>query len=453
MVLKKTFRYWWWLTAEFLKKHIRLIAISFFITFVFLVGMVSIYPYLEVVLPQKKEIIGIVGNYDLNNPPEEIINKISNGVFYLNEKGELISLLVKSWEKKDEGLRYRFYLKDNILWDDGKKFTADDINYQFKDISSTVIDEGTIDFFLSKSLAIFPIYLTKPLLRYPLIGVGGFYRVTNLKTKSGYLSLVTLSPQKKGLTILVYKFYNNENQMITAYKKGEITKMIVTKKTIAQAFTQWNNTKITQSVDYSRLLTLFYNGNNEFLQHKDVKQAISMAINLNNFIELGVLAKGPISPISWAYNPNLKNPVFNPEAAEKIIKKSISATDSPKLNLVTYYAHYDVADYILTDLQKIGLTLNLNIISSDKPKNFDLFLAFWKLPRDPDQYYFWHSTQTVSNISHYKNVKVDKLLEEGRSTLDFDKRLKIYWEFQRIIQDDLPAVFLFFPYIYTIERR
>ena len=34
------------------------------------------------------------------------------------------------------------------------------------------------------------------------------------------------------------------------------------------------------------------------------------------------------------------------------------------------------------------------MITYDRPDNFDLLLVFWKMPQDPDQYYFWHSTQT-----------------------------------------------------------
>ena len=55
-----------------------------------------------------------------------------------------------------------------------------------------------------------------------------------------------------------------------------------------------------------------------------------------------------------------------------------------------------------------------------------MFLAYLKVPIDPDQYYFWHSTQTQSNIGNYNNVKVDKLLEDGRSTVDIEEREKIY---------------------------
>jgi peptide/nickel transport system substrate-binding protein len=241
--------------------------------------------------------------------------------------------------------------------------------------------------------------------------------------------------------------------MITAYKKGEVTMIKITKKSVVDTFTNWKNTKITKAIDYSRLLTLFYNGDNPLLKQKEIKQAILMVIDLNQFAAAGQIAKGPITSISWAYNPNLKNPIYDPEAAEKIIQKTLSTTTSAKLNLVTYYDYYDIADRLVTELEKVGLTVNLNIISYDKPSSFDFLLAFWKVPPDPDQYYFWHSTQTQGNIGNYKNVKVDKLLEDGRATLSLQERKRVYFELQRVMQDDPPALFLYYPIIYTIERK
>ncbi len=113
----------------------------------------------------------------------------------------------------------------------------------------------------------------------------------------------------------------------------------------------------------------------------------------------------------------------------------------------------DVADEISRSINEIGFSTNLNVISFGQPTDFDMLLAYWKVPFDPDQYYFWHSTQTQGNIVSYKNLKVDKLLEDGRSTASLEERKKIYFEFQKVIVDDVPAIFIYYPYIYTIRRK
>ena len=103
----------------------------------------------------------MIGEYDYNNLPEEIINKISNGLLFINEKGEYISAIASSWEVTNEGKEYRFHIRDGLIWSNGKKFTAEDINYNFMDIKTKVIDEKTIYFILKSPLPIFPTFLKR----------------------------------------------------------------------------------------------------------------------------------------------------------------------------------------------------------------------------------------------------------------------------------------------------
>lgn len=449
---KKAFRYYYWLLLEFVKKYSRLILMSFFIGFISLIGFLSVSPYLKSIF-NKQEVIGLVGNYDFTNLPEEIMSKVSNGLVTINEKGEIIPVLANSWEVKDDGKKYRFYLKNNLLWNDDKKFAASDVNYQFSDVKIQAVDKNVLDFYLTKPLAIFPTYLIKPLIRPPLIGIAGFYKLGKYKITSGTLTDLTLIPNTKDLVTIKYKFYVNESDLVIAYKKGEINKMTLTKKSVADTFSNWKNSRIIKSVDYSRLLTLFFNNKDKQFANKDIKDAFAMMINYEELSELGEIARGPIPPMSWAYNPNLKTNSYDIETAKKIVAKEVEATASSQLNLLTSYDYYDAADNIAGEIEKTGLKVDINMISYEHPDNFDLLLVFWKVPQDPDQYYFWHSTQKDGNIGNYANVKIDKLLEDGRSTINIEEREKFYREFQKIIQDDPPALFLYYPYVYTIERK
>jgi len=451
---RKAFRYYYWLFLEFIKKYSRLILMSFFIGFISLIGFLSVSPYLKLIF-NKQESIGLVGNYDFTNLPDEIMTKVSNGLVAINEKGEIIPVLANSWEVKDGGKQYRFYLKNNLLWNDDKKFTASDVNYEFTDVKIKVVDKNILDFYLNKPLNIFPTYLSKPLIRPPLIGIAGFYKLGKYKMQSGYLVDLTLVPNTKDQLTIKYKFYSNESDLVTAYKKGEINKMTLTKKSVADTFLGWKNSQIIKSVDYTRLLTLFFNNKEKLFSNKDVKDAFSMMIDYQKLAESGEIARGPIVPTSWAYEPNLKTNSYDIDTATKIIKNEITSTESAQLNLLTSYDYYDAADSIAGEIKKTGLKVDINMISYEHPDNFDLLLVFWKIPQDPDQYYFWHSTQVQKggNISNYQNVKIDKLLEDGRSSINIEERSKFYQEFQKIIQDDPPALFLYYPYVYTIQRK
>lgn len=450
----KTLRYYQWLISEYFKKHFKLILLSFFLTVIFVLSTISIFPYLSSFFMSKKNIIGLVGRYDMNNLSDELYSNISNGLISINEKGEIIPALITSWEVVDNGREYHFQLRKDLLWNDGKPFNANNLGYNFKDIEIKATGEYQVTFKLKKSLGVFPTYLTKPVIKYPLVGVAGLYKVEKYVTNGSYIQEVQLIPNKKGLKPIVYKFYDNESRMINAYKLGEINQMSINRKSIADILKKWRNTTVSEDVDYTHLMTLFINLKNPLLKERNMRQAAAMAIDRSTLAKLyGLEAIGPIPPVSWAYNPNIKKTSYNQDTAKKIIEKDFDASSSAKINFVTFYEYLDVANEIDRYLNEAGLKTSLNIASFGQNFDYDLLLAYFKVPNDPDQYFFWHSTQEKGNISNYVNLKVDKLLEDARSVLNPADRKQKYFEFQKVMADDTPAVFIYYPYVYTVKRK
>ncbi|MFW5703378.1 MAG: ABC transporter substrate-binding protein [Patescibacteria group bacterium] len=450
---RKSFRYFYWIAVAFLKKNAQLILLSFLAGVIGIITIVSISPYFIRVLTTKKHVIGMAGSYTVNNVPDEILGQISNSLVFINEKGEIIPILAESWEQLDDGKEYRFHLKKGLNWEDGKDFTAHDLNYSFTDVQVEVPDDYVIVFKLKEPLPIFPTFLTEPVVRYPLQGVAGLYNVERMKTQYGSLTELHLTPNKENYPIYIYKFYENETKLINAFKMGEITEFSTTKKNIADLFRNWKNATIEESTDYSQLLTLFFNMNNPLLQERDVRKAISMSIPRDVIIEQGEQSFGPIPPTSWAYNTDIKQTQYNPDLSKKLFEKYMDGSSSAELKLSTFFDYLSTADTIRDSLKDIGINANVNVFSPNELDSYDMLLAYWRVPQDPDQYYFWHSTQEQGNISNYKNVKIDKLLEDGRSTIDQSSRKEIYDSFQVVIADDLPAFFLYYPYVYNIVRK
>ncbi len=454
MLLKnKKFRYYYWIVLAFTQKHARLILLSFLISIISIISIVSLSPYLVSYLTTQKDSIGIVGTFDSAHVPDEILSKISNSLIFINEKGQIIPVLADTWEQVNNGREYRFHLKKNLFWNDGKKFTVADLNYSFKDVTIKRDGDYVISFILQKPLPIFPTYLTTPVIKSPLIGVAGLYKIEHSKAKYGNLTELYLTPNKSDLPIIIYKFYDNETKLINAYKLGEINQMMVSRKTVADIFAYWKNTEIQKVVDYSKLLTLFFNMNNTLLKERDVRQSILMSIDKEKLQDVGEVAAGPVPPISWAYNPNLKQYQYNPDLAQKLMRRYNEGTHSATLTLDTSYEYLDIAEQVRDDVKRLGVDVKINTAPIQQDASFEMLLAYWKVPLDPDQYYFWHSTQKTGNITNYNNVKVDKLLEDGRSTLAVGDRKKIYFNFQKLIQDDAPAYFMYYPYTYIIKRK
>jgi ABC-type transport system substrate-binding protein len=97
-------------------------------------------------------------------------------------------------------------------------------------------------------------------------------------------------------------------------------------------------------------------------------------------------------------------------------------------------------------------TLEREII---KPRNYEALLFGQVLGSILDPFPFWYSLQKKDpglNLALYENKTVDKLLEGGRKTQDLNERAKIYEEFQNLLIEDSPVIFLLNPdYIYFVS--
>jgi peptide/nickel transport system substrate-binding protein len=83
-------------------------------------------------------------------------------------------------------------------------------------------------------------------------------------------------------------------------------------------------------------------------------------------------------------------------------------------------------------------------------RNFQILLYGQEVSRDPDRYVYWHSTQTEHpnmNLTGFKHVRADRALEEGRNETDFTERKIHYNEFQNVVDEQVPAIFLYHPYV------
>ncbi len=452
MELKKKVRFYIWFIFAFFKKNASTFLLSALISFLLIIGILSTAPLVKNSLFIQTKVEGISGNYFASTVPLKIKRLISSGLVYIDKDGNIVPALSNSWEMTNSFKEFRFHLKRNLRWPDGSKFTSQDINYHFKGVQIKRIDDYTVYFLLSQSLPIFPIYLTQPLIKYPVQGIMGLYNVEKVKYKGEYVSELYLSPNKHGIPYLVYKFYPSEADVVTAYKLSLINFFLTNKKDVKDQFAKWKNTVIKQKTDYNNMLVLFFNEKNSYLKIKDIRKALCFAINKKRFVSEGLLTNGPIPPTSWAFNPNLKEQIIDPDRAKNLIERYNDK--KPKvLKFYTTFEYISQAEKIKKDLQKIGLKSKIYIVQDKEDlKKFDLLLALWKVPSDPDQYYFWHSTQD-GNLSSYNNPKVDKLLENGRTTLIIKERKDNYFKFQEALLEDPPADFLYFPYLYEIKKK
>ena len=88
------------------------------------------------------------------------------------------------------------------------------------------------------------------------------------------------------------------------------------------------------------------------------------------------------------------------------------------------------------------------LLSDGNSKNFDLISYQWSGRPDPDgnTYQFFHTAGGTSlNWSSFTNPRVDELLEKTREVSDQGERKKLYSEMIKVLQDEMPALFIVHP--------
>jgi peptide/nickel transport system substrate-binding protein len=243
-----------------------------------------------------------------------------------------------------------------------------------------------------------------------------------------------------------FTFYQTEEQAILSFKLGEVNELL--ELSTPSGLAHWGDVKIEKTTKYNRIVTLFYNMRDQRLQDKNLRQGLAYGVpELPN-----ERAISPLSKTSWAYTENIRKYEYDPVQAKKLIDHTQIGTGSAELTLSTFSQYLDVAQAIAQSWTSLGVKTNVRV-ENDVPSTYQVLLSAQDVPPDPDQYLFWHSTQSQTNVTGYVNVKIDKLLEDGRQEVDQKKRKTIYADFQRRLVEDAPAVFLYYPVTYTIKRK
>jgi peptide/nickel transport system substrate-binding protein len=390
--------------------------------------------------------IGITGRYTAGTLPDYILEMIGDGLTKIDSAGNVDPNLAASWETPDKGKTWIFKLKKGVSWQDGKPVSAESVSYQFSDVTGSSPDDYTLVFELQNPYSAFPTVVSKPVFKKGLLGTGE-WKVKKLSLSGSFVSQITLE-NSKGERI-VYKFYPTEERTKLAFQLGEVNRIEGILN--SNPFNSWSKVKIGKNIESGEYVGIFLNTNDKLLSEKNLRQALSYAINKDNLP--GKRAISPISETSWAYNPQVKPYNYDAGKAREMIGNLPDDTLAAlSINLTTSPVLLDTAEKIAKDWEAVGVKTNIQV-TAGVPSDYQAFLVIFDIPSDPDQYSIWHSTQSGSSIVKYQNPRIDKLLEDGRTQLNSEDRKKTYLDFQRFLIEDSPAIFLYYPETFTISRE
>lgn len=432
-------RFWWHLSLAFLLRYQFRIFLGFVLTFVAMLASFKIWP---VISRGNIVTIGYVGNYSLEQIPTTVLGLATQSLISQDSQGKPIPALASHWTVSPDRKTYIVFLRDNLKWHDETSVEAKDISIAITNVEITALNNKTIQFNLPNPISSFPQALDTPVFKTKSFYGTGDFRIVDIDEVDNIVKKITLHPKNKQQPRVEIKFYQSPQQAQNALKIGEIKVLNVAS---ASDFEDWPNLETNKTVDLSEIVTIFYNTSDSLLSSKELRQALSHAVNRQTFD--GIEAYSPIAATSWVFNQNVKRYDYNVGRAKELFAKT--EIKKPEIILTVTPDLVSVAQKIQEDWEVLGIKVKIKEESS-VPDNFQALLAISKIPADPDQYSLWHSSQTKTNITKYKNLKVDKLLEDARTLYTEPERKELYLEFQKSLVEDAPVTFLYNPNKYEV---
>src|SRR6267142_1197656 len=168
--------------------------------------------------------------------------------------------------------------------------------------------------------------------------------------------------------------------------------------------------------------------------------------------DVGVPANGPIPPTSWAYDKSIP-PIKRDLAKAKAKLAEGGKPGGFEFTVTTNNLPINIqeAEVMQAQLAETGIKMKVNLvdgatlISNGNAKNFEMISYQWSGRPDPDgnvYQFFKTSPGTSLNWSGISNPKLDALLDQTREVSSQAERKKLYSEVTKILQDELPMIFI-----------
>ncbi len=218
-----------------------------------------------------------------------------------------------------------------------------------------------------------------------------------------------------------------------------------------------------------------YNLNMPLFQDKKVRQALTHLVDRERIVKevyygLARVVTGPSFIDSPYYDKSIAPYPFSIEKAKALLAEAgwkdtngdgILDKNGKKFEFsIIGVSNHPIQERMLPmikeDMAKAGIVMNITFIEWSvytqrlENKSFEVCTLGWGMGLEDDPYQIWHSSQAdikaSSNHICFKNKEADKLIDEIRVCFDLDKRIKLFYQFHRLLHDEQPYTFLVSPY-------
>lgn len=465
----------------------------------------------------KEGIVGFPSNMSpvtaRSNADHDLVALLYSGLLKVDADGSLVPDLAESYSVSEDGRTYTFALKTSAYFHDSTPVTTHDVAFTiesiqnptlesplasaFRNVSVEVQSPTTVALTLSEpyagflaemTIGIIPKHVwegvTTDSLRFlelssNPVGSGPFKvdrveRSQSLGVPTHY-TLVAHSGYVKRpyLNQVELSFYQNEEELLTALKRGEIESAPSVSPSALHTLNLGDEDILHAPM--LRTFGLFFNPSESSpLSERAVRRAVNVAI------DRGALAESIFSgyalptrtpfPSVRTYTPESNaDPAATLDAAgwEVDDATGIRVKDEETLSFTiktgTSSELHDSAQFLAQTLRPLGFdidvetfdiaTLNQSVI---RGRDYEALLFGQAYSRFIDPYPFWHSSGRDDpglNVARYASSDVDEYLSELRRESDEAEQIRLMRAITTEFEDTVPAVFLYVPDFLYIRNK
>ncbi len=437
----------------------------------------------------------------------EIAGWIFNGLVKFNKDAKIVGDLAKSW-KFENNTTLIFTLRDDVLWHDDIKFSANDVLFTYNLLMSKKITTPySSDFKEIKSVKIIDNYHIKITYKKPyfkalsiwMMGILPKHLWENEKNPmqsklnkfaigtGPYKMTKAFEVNKKITLVSNNKYYEGKPKIdkINYHYIGDSATQFLMLKAKKLDIGGLSPLELNRQIDsnFKKSFKIFEKPSNGYtylgfnlrkapFNNQKVRDAIALSIDKQELIDLlffshGKPCYGPFMPGTSVYPNDFKPKKYNPKRAKELLKELGYSNEHPLEFTITTNSNNDIrvkaVEIIQQQLLKVGIKVKIRVMEWQAflntvvfPKKFDAVVLGWGLGLIPDAYSIWHSNSDKKggfNFVGYHNKRVDTLIDKASSIVEQKEFSKIYQEIFKIIANDKPYIFLYIPNSITAVNR
>lgn len=395
--------------------------------------------------------------------------------------------LAESYDVSDDGLTCTVHLRQDVTWNDGEPFTADDVVFSYETMRDTEtangysdlnygddgkveiakVDDYTVTFTFPffnpagvESLAgekyIMPKHLYEGVTDFENNdvngqGVGtGPYKLNEYQIGQ-YLSFSANESYFDGtpnIPNIVFQIVTNENTGMTAIQTGQVNAWIGTPAQIEQLNPEANNLTVTP---YTENRVSYFCFNARRVTDENLRKALFYSLDKKAIADAALLSDEYyalcytfLPPQNSWVNEDVEKYDRDVEKAKQLLsdagisnptlKFAYSSDDSLQTTAAVMVQEQAAEAGITVELYGMDATAEYQAMK-DPDNEYDLYYGGYIMGIDPDKYSSLFLSDGAYNYMHYDEPEIDDLFAQGRQEADESARREIYNELQAKIAD------------------